>query len=73
MTRRPGTRDRGAGGLGGGAAAPELASVGGGVVWRRGWRCRTSGWRAQAAGEAMIDVIFDEADKSRTGDAGCPL
>ena len=28
---------------------------------------------AEQAGEAMIDRIFDNADKNRVGDAGCPL
>ena len=46
---------------------------GGRVLWQAISSCQTSDSRAQAAGEAMIDAIFDDADKTRTGDAGCPL
>ncbi len=46
---------------------------GGRVLWQATSSCQTSDSRAQAAGEAMINVIFDDADKNRTGDAGCPL
>ena len=28
---------------------------------------------AEKAGDAMIDTIFDDADKNRIADAGCPL
>lgn len=43
------------------------------MLWQAVSSCQTSDSRAQAAGEAMIDAIFDNADKTRTGDAGCPL
>ena len=46
---------------------------GGRVLWQAISSCQTSDSRAQAAGEAMINAIFDDADKNRTGDAGCPL
>lgn len=46
---------------------------GGRVLWQAVSACQTSDSRAMAAGEAMIDAIFDDADKTRTGDAGCPL
>ena len=35
--------------------------------------CTTQADMAQRAGEMMINNIFDNADKNRVGDAGCPL
>ena len=40
---------------------------------RRRSSCATHAGTAEAAGIAMIDTIFEAADKNRTGDAGCPL
>ena len=40
---------------------------------RRATSCATQADKSQLAGEAMIDTIFDNADKNRIGDAGCPL
>jgi hypothetical protein len=46
---------------------------GGRVLWQATTSCRTGDAQALIAGELMIDAIFDEADKNRIGDAGCPL
>jgi len=35
--------------------------------------CPTFSGTAEAAGLSMVDAIFDQADKNRIGDAGCPL
>jgi hypothetical protein len=43
------------------------------VLWTATASCVAQGNNAQRAGEAMIDAIFDNADKNRIGDAGCPL
>ena len=43
------------------------------VLWSATASCQTQSDIAQRAGEAMINNIFDNADKNRTGDAGCPL
>lgn len=43
------------------------------VLWSATASCRTQSDIAQRAGELMINNIFDNADKSRVGDAGCPL
>ena len=43
------------------------------VLWSATASCRTQADIAQGAGEAMINNIFDNADKNRVGDAGCPL
>jgi hypothetical protein len=51
-----------------------LYSVDGGkVLWAATASCYTQSSMAQAAGEAMVDAIFENADKNRIGDAGCPL
>ncbi|MBM3648580.1 MAG: hypothetical protein FJX11_12395 [Alphaproteobacteria bacterium] len=51
-----------------------LYSVDGGkVLWAATGSCATSADRAKVAGEAIINRIFDNADKSLTGDAGCPF
>ena len=46
---------------------------GGRVLWQATTSCRTGDAQALNTGELMIDMIFDDADKNRTGDAGCPL
>ena len=43
------------------------------MLWTATASCITQSDIAQRAGEAMIDNIFDNADKNRVGDAGCPL
>ena len=49
------------------------ATEGGKVLWSASGSCSTQADKAQNAGEAIINRIFDSADKSQTGDAGCPL
>jgi hypothetical protein len=46
---------------------------GGRVLWQATASCRARDSQALNTGEMMIDAIFDDADKNRTGDAGCPL
>jgi hypothetical protein len=46
---------------------------GGKVLWTASGSCAAQADRAQMAGEAIINRIFDNANKSQTGDAGCPL
>jgi hypothetical protein len=67
-------------GLGPNLSAPTLRIVltlysvdGGKILWAATTSCATHAGTAEAAGIAMIDSIFQAADKSRTGDAGCPL
>lgn len=43
------------------------------VLWSATASCTTQSEIAQRAGEMMINNIFDNADKNRVGDAGCPL
>lgn len=43
------------------------------VLWSATTSCQTQADIAQRAGEMMINNIFDNADKNRVGDAGCPL
>jgi len=43
------------------------------VLWVASTSCLTEATMVLRAGEAMIDNIFDNADKNRVGDAGCPL
>lgn len=43
------------------------------VLWSATASCQTRSDMAQRAGEMMINNIFDNADKNRVGDAGCPL
>jgi len=51
-----------------------LYSVDGGkVLWAASSSCPTQAGTAESAGLAMVDTIFDEADKNRIADAGCPL
>jgi len=49
------------------------ATDGGKVLWTATGSCSTQADKAQNAGEAIINRIFDSADKSQMGDAGCPL
>jgi hypothetical protein len=67
-------------GLGQNLSAPTLRIVltlysvdGGKVLWAATSSCATHAGTAENAGIAMIDTIFQAADKSRTGDAGCPI
>ena len=47
---------------------------GGKVLWTASGSCATPSDKAQTAGEAIINRIFDNANKSLSGgDAGCPL
>ena len=46
---------------------------GGKVLWAATGSCVAQADRAQRAGEAIINRIFDNADRSMTGDAGCPF
>jgi len=43
------------------------------VLWSATASCQTTSNMSQRAGEMMINSIFDNADKNRVGDAGCPL
>jgi hypothetical protein len=68
------------GGLSGSVSSPTLRIVltlysvdGGKVLWAATTSCPTFSGAAENAGIAMIDTIFDEADKNRVADAGCPL
>jgi hypothetical protein len=49
------------------------ATEGGKVLWTATGSCGTQADKAQNAGEAIINRMFDNANKSMTGDAGCPL
>jgi len=46
---------------------------GGKVLWSATGSCISQADRAQRAGDAIINRIFDNADRSMTGDAGCPF
>lgn len=43
------------------------------VLWAASASCYTQASMAESAGISMIDEIFDQPDKNRIGDAGCPL
>jgi hypothetical protein len=43
------------------------------VLWQAVSSCKTPNPNVEMVGDAMIDTIFDNADNSRIGDAGCPL
>lgn len=43
------------------------------VLWTATGSCATVGGQAPKAGEAILNTIFDNADKSLVGDANCPL
>ena len=67
-------------GLSGSVNAPTLRIIltlysvdGGKVLWSATSSCPTQAGTAENAGMAMIDTIFDEADKNRIADAGCPI
>jgi hypothetical protein len=49
------------------------ATDGGKVLWTASGSCATQADKAQNAGDAIINRIFDSADKSQAGDAGCPF
>jgi hypothetical protein len=49
------------------------STEGGKVLWTATGSCGTQADKAQNAGEAIINRMFDNANKSMTGDAGCPL
>ncbi len=49
------------------------ATDGGKVLWTANGSCATQADKAQRAGEAIINRIFDSADQSIVGDAACPL
>lgn len=46
---------------------------GGKVLWAAAASCYTQASMAENAGTLMIDSIFQEADRNRIADAGCPL
>jgi hypothetical protein len=46
---------------------------GGKVLWAASAACYTQASTAENAGTLMIDSIFNDADKNRIADAGCPL
>jgi hypothetical protein len=67
-------------GLGGAVGSPTLRIVltlysldGGKVLWAATTSCPTYAGAAENAGVVMIDTVFDQADKNRVADAGCPL
>jgi hypothetical protein len=67
-------------GLSGSTATPTLRinltlynKDGGKVLWTASGSCAVQGDKAQSAGEAIINRIFDQADKSGAGSAGCPF
>ncbi len=43
------------------------------VIWVAATSCSTTNGMVNRAGEAMVETMFDNADKSLVGDAGCPL
>ena len=66
-------------GLGSPTSVPTLrvtltlyASDGGKVLWTASGSCASQADKAQNAGEAIINRIFNSADKSLTADVGCP-
>jgi len=67
-----------------GDASPSLASTlrvsltlysvsNGKVLWYASSSCVVESGKALSTGQAMIDNIFDDADKTHIGDAGCPF
>jgi hypothetical protein len=46
---------------------------GGKVLWTASGSCMVQAEKSQLAGEAIINRIFDNADKSVVADSGCPL
>ena len=49
------------------------ATEGGKVLWMATGSCAVSSEKAERTGEAIINRMFDNADKSLVGDAGCPV
>ena len=43
------------------------------VLWQASGSCSTQAEKSQQAGEAIINRIFDNADKNAVADSGCPL
>ncbi|MBS0519758.1 MAG: hypothetical protein JSR90_13785 [Proteobacteria bacterium] len=43
------------------------------VIWAATASCPADGGNVQRVGEAMVDSIFRDADRSQVADAGCPL
>jgi hypothetical protein len=43
------------------------------VLWTATGSCATAADKAQRAGEAIINRMFDNADANHVGDSGCPL
>jgi hypothetical protein len=43
------------------------------VLWTATASCATQADKAQRAGEAIVNRIFDNADRNSVGDAGCPF
>ena len=43
------------------------------VLWTASGSCTTQADKSQLAGEAIINHMFNNADKNTVGDAGCPL
>jgi hypothetical protein len=67
-------------GLTGSTSVPTLritltlyAKDGGKVLWTASGACGAQGDKAQLAGEAIINQIFDHADSNNVGSAGCPF
>jgi hypothetical protein len=46
---------------------------GGKVLWTASGSCMVQAEKSQLAGEAIINRIFDSADKTAVADSGCPL
>jgi hypothetical protein len=49
------------------------AVEGGKVLWTATGSCTTQSEKAERAGVAIINRMFDNADRTMTGDAGCPI
>jgi hypothetical protein len=49
------------------------AKDGGKVLWTASGACGAQGDKAQLAGEAIVNSIFDRADSNNVGSAGCPF
>ena len=49
------------------------ARDGGKVLWQATGSCTTQSDKAERVGEAIINRMFDNADKDMIGDAGCPM
>jgi hypothetical protein len=67
-------------GLSGSTSVPTLRITltlynrdGGKVLWTASGACAVQGDKAQLAGEAIVNSIFDRADQTTVGSAGCPF